>query len=297
MNIEKITAFSERGNMVLAESGIKNPVAMKGGEVLLTDRFAAFLISSAELAEKAKGNNAEGMGGRMYASFTSDFNQKQADVSSFNTTIGDLVAWLRKDTESCPFCAGTGPCPSVALDDAEEQSPELDDANSLHYGWVGVSPIRRSRLDELLSYLELADDTKILVMSVMNERPATHSKTKVSPFYGAVWVKGPDFELFLAGLAEKTEAAPKFHLEGKFTTPEMKKAGKKKTTVAKPALAPTPTPKKAATPKKPAAAPAKQAAKKPVTKTKVVSKTPPKLTGSSLLDRALAKKAAGRKKK
>lgn len=307
MNIEKITTYGKRESEALREMKIVSPMRLGKDRVLYTDRFSAIIIKSTDEAEKVA-QNPEVSGESFYASIMSDFVKKDSDVSSFLTTVGDLVAWLRKDTDPCPFCGGTGPCPSVELDDADEKSPELDDANSLHYGWLGVAPIRRSRLDELLSYIEASDDTKITVKAVMNERPASYDVDKVSPFFGAVWVEGEDFEVFLAGLAEKTEAAPKFHLEGKFTTPELTKAGKSKVNRKSPTevfgkKAKAPAKKAApkapvAKPAAPASAPKKAPAKKPVTKTKVVTKgPPPKSTGNSLLDRARAKKAAGRKGK
>lgn len=308
MNIEKITAYGNRNPKELKEKGVENPIAVgPKNRVCFTDVASAIIFDSSEVETKTQVNN-----NILIENLTRDFKAKGADVASFMTTIGDLTAWLRKDTDPCSFCNGAGPCPSIEVEKTDDTSSELEDAQALHYGWIGPAPVNRARLDELLGFTEMPPETPIMLQAVMHERDHQNAPEVIFSYFSAVWVTGPDnsFELFLGGLNEKTEAAPKFHLEGVFTTPEMKKAGKTKKAQGTKIIHPAPTPtKKAATPvqtkKKAAATPTKQPtpkkaeAKKPVTKTKVVTKKapPPDTKGMSALDRAMAKKAAGRKKK
>lgn len=296
MNIEKITAFGDSGAEKLKSLDILNPVELEAGRYIVTDGTGAIVFKH----KYPKTVEFGGSGDHIYRTLTADFHAKTADVCSFVTTVGDLRNWLIKDTEPCTFCEGKGLCISPTLETLEGTTPELEDAEALHYGWIGPVPINRARLEELLSFPEASDDTKIVLTVVMHERPHQNSPEKLVPFYGEVWVQGPDWELFLAGLEDKSgEAAPKFHLEGVFTAPEAKPAGKKQNVMK---TKPVRTPAKAAAPKKAAPVTKKEAPKvkappkKPVVPTKTVSK-PAKSTGSSLLDKALAKKAAGRKKK
>lgn len=316
MNIEKIIQLGERDAAALSTKGIKNPMMLDDNYILVVNPYAGFRIHADELPPDLVSAAHKDIGEKVLSRLTSDLSKKDSDVAAFHTTVGDLVAWLRKDTEPCSICSGTGPCPSVELDDAGDTSPEVEDANSLHYGWLGVAPIRRSRLDELLSYLELPDTTGIGVITMMLDRPSVDIKGEDVDFYSMVQIHGEtgshEFDLYLAGLSEKTEAAPKFHMEGKFEKLDLKKAGKTKITSTaapiegkaeeqqktKKKAAPKAGQKKAAKPvatKKLGPKPVEP--KKPVGKTKVISKAAPiKPSGSSILDRARAKKLAGKKK-
>lgn len=307
MNFEKLTAYSARGTNKLKEKGFVNPVLVAGKTRGLVSDGLSTIIFDFPTKTKFTAERPS-----LYVQLCQDFEEKKADVVSFKTTVGDLVVWLRKDTEACAFCGGAGVCPSIqvamGLKKDEDAPPELSDADALHYGWIGPCPIDRSLLDELLEIVEVPPETEIMLHAVMNERHHQSTPERESTMFCSVWVKAADWEIFLAGRTDKVEAAPKFHLEGKFEQGSFQAAKTKKT---KAGTTPAPKAAVAATKKAAPKVQAKKAAPKaqskkaqfggaaanskvkvPTGRPTIKKKAPPVkiAAGSSLLDAARAKR-------
>ena len=163
-----------------------------------------------------------------YTKMVSGFGQETADRAVFQTTVGDLVEWLRSCTDACPLCGGEKLLCKLPLH-RDELTPEEEDGESVHYAWMGPAAFDRRRLVELLVYMEAAPEEPIEVLGQVDygNLLVMHQGEQPVASQGVV-VTAKQWKIYVAGRTDRREAAPKFHLEGKFTNPQFTHAKKRK---------------------------------------------------------------------
>lgn len=193
--------------------------------VVFTDAYAAAVVPT-KWVTGARAMKLE-VREAAYARMVSTFEQKTADRASFQTTVGDLLAWLRSNTEACPLCGGTKLCKVPKHRD--HLTAEQEDGESVHYAWIGPMAIDRRRVEELVLYMEAPLEEEIEVQAVVDyggELTMCAGNEQVAA-QGCV-VIAKQWKVYCAGRNDRREAAPKFHLEAMFHHPTFTSGKRKK---------------------------------------------------------------------
>ena len=215
MQLNYASRMVKRNADQLEKVGIHGPFRRREkGSLIVTDGCAAvFLSDTQETQEWVTRNGWECEAypekyDRMMSHFTP---RKGLDVVVFETTIADLWEWAVLGSDACPLCLGTKFCPPPKTGTIKE-TPDSEDAFSVHYGWVGPVPIDRRRLQEVLTILNYPGEQTVTLSGFL--RPATSTED----FFGGARldvlgnIKG-----VIAGLTEVREGESRFQTDGKFT--------------------------------------------------------------------------------
>ena len=216
------TRMMKRNASKLGEVGIHGPFRRsEKGSLVVTDGCSAVLLSDTkEAREWVTKNNWEcgvypDKHDRMMSHFTP---QKEMDVVAFETTIADLWEWAVLGSDACPICLGAKFC-SPPKTGTIKETPDSEDAFSVHYGWVGPIPIDRRRLQEVLTVLNYPGEQAVTLSGFL--RPAT----SIEDFFGGARldVLG-NIRGLVAGLTEVREGESRFQTDGKFTDVKLRHA-------------------------------------------------------------------------
>lgn len=187
-------------------------------KVFVSDGFVGLVVPAGWVptATTADKKYAQLVDRSIGASTRSGERSKSHDTHEFNVSVEALSGWLRKDTEACPLCLGVGLCePDVSFD--VEPVFEEEDASDVHYGWVGIVPIDRRILQESLYAVGARPKDRVKVFSGIDQGPP-HILT-LKPYQGTPYqvrgirVSSDHWTIYIAGLTEHVEAAPKLHLD------------------------------------------------------------------------------------
>lgn len=219
MNIDKLLRIIKREAKGLEKYNIRGPVYAdsKKRKILFTDGYAAVVVP-VKWADLGALGDVE-PGAEKYEVMVGMFNSRTAETSSFQTSVGVLAAWLRSQTDVCPLCHGKKAC--KVFPHKHDLSADEEDAESLHYAWIGTTPFDRRRMDELLTALGPSPEEEVEVV-------AAKDFAVVESGHSVVKVVAKQWEIYIAGRSDVREAAPKFHLEAAFTNPQWKPAKRKR---------------------------------------------------------------------
>lgn len=193
--------------------------------VVFTDAYAAAVVPT-KWVTGARAMKLEVLEAP-YSRMVSVFEQKTADRATFQTTVGDLLAWLRSNTDACPLCEGAKLCKVPRH--RENLTAEQEDGESVHYAWIGSMALDRRRVEELVLYMEAPLEEEIEVQAVVNYGGELTMRVGDTPVCAqGCTVIAKQWKVYCAGRYDRREAAPKFHLEATFHHPTFTSGKRKK---------------------------------------------------------------------
>ncbi len=221
MKLKEMLSFVKRNAKELRVLGISGPFFTANKTVAFTDSYAVMEVPVAWAPGNWMTYNTKLSG--LYQFFD---EAKKVERVSFRATVKDLSEWLVANTDACPICMGVSSLCVVPLF-RDEMSPEEEDGESVHYGWIGPVALDRRRLMELLFMLEPDPEEGVEILGAVDYGPP-RAQGGNGPLMRqtGVRVTAKQWTICLAGRSDRREAAPKFHLEGKFASPKFKKARK-----------------------------------------------------------------------
>lgn len=213
MDFKLLKKIYSRSAKELRKLEITHPAYACGKEKLIyTDGHTALVVPSAwGIGDRKALESATPISDVKYDRIVNAFSGDKAETSSYRTTVRNLKDWLRYGTDGCPLCDGTALCVPLpnGLDDT---TPEQEDALSLHYAWIGAVPVDRRRIEEYLYTLPDVHDTDEIMITAHVRSEHDHG----------VCVLASEWVIYSMGRCERREAAPKFHIEGKYEDPVFK---------------------------------------------------------------------------